>query len=124
MIGHSFGGLIVQRLLGQNLAAAGVAIDPAPIKGVLYLPPSALKVASIALRQPGQRARRAVSLTPKQFRYGFGNALPEAESRRALRPLDDPLPGQAAVRGRGREPRCPGSPAKVDTGNRPAARSC
>ena len=44
VIGHSFGGLIVQRLLGQDLAAAGVAIDPAPIKGVLYLPPSALRV--------------------------------------------------------------------------------
>ena len=52
VIGHSFGGLIVQRLLGQNLAAAGVAIDAAPIKGVYYLPPPALRVASIALRQP------------------------------------------------------------------------
>src|SRR6187455_228608 len=31
VIGHSFGGLIVQRLLGQNLAAAGVGIDAAPI---------------------------------------------------------------------------------------------
>src|SRR5690348_2730673 len=41
VIGHSFGGLIAQRLLGQDLAAAGVAIDPAPIKGVLYLPASA-----------------------------------------------------------------------------------
>ena len=40
VIGHSFGGLIVQRLLGQDLAAAAVAIDPAPIKGVLILPPS------------------------------------------------------------------------------------
>ena len=52
VIGHSFGGLIVQRLLGQDLAAAAVAIDPAPIKGVLSLPPSSLKVASIALRKP------------------------------------------------------------------------
>jgi pimeloyl-ACP methyl ester carboxylesterase len=55
VIGHSFGGLIVQRLLGQDLAAAAVAIDPAPIQGVLYLPPSALKVASIALRKPANR---------------------------------------------------------------------
>ena len=51
-IGHSFGGLIVQRLLAQGLAAAAVAIDPAPIKGVLALPPSALKVASVVLRSP------------------------------------------------------------------------
>src|SRR6266496_4414529 len=48
VIGHSFGGLIVQRLLGEGLAAAGVAIDAAPIKGVYYLPPPALRVASIA----------------------------------------------------------------------------
>ena len=45
VIGHSFGGLIVQRLLGEDLAAAGVAIDAAPVKGVIYLPPSALRVA-------------------------------------------------------------------------------
>src|ERR1700729_1909685 len=65
VIGHSFGGLIVQRLLGQDLAAAAVAIDPAPIQGVLYLPPSALRVASIALRAPANR-NKAVALTPEQ----------------------------------------------------------
>src|ERR1700722_5831103 len=78
VIGHSFGGLIAQRLLGQDLAAAAVAIDPAPIKGVLTLPVSALRVASIALRKPANR-NLAVSLTPEQFRYGFGNALPAQE---------------------------------------------
>src|SRR4249919_286988 len=52
VIGHSFGGLIAQRLLAEGHAAAAVAIDPAPIKGVIYLPPSALRVASIALRNP------------------------------------------------------------------------
>ncbi|MGD0715650.1 MAG: alpha/beta fold hydrolase [Gaiellaceae bacterium] len=75
VIGHSFGGLVVQRLLGQDLAAAAVAIDPAPIKGVLYLPPSALRVAGVALRNPAN-FKRAVALTAKQFRYGFGNAVP------------------------------------------------
>ena len=55
VIGHSFGGLIAQRLLGQDLAAAAVAIDPAPIKGVLFLPVSALRVASIALLRPANR---------------------------------------------------------------------
>src|SRR3954470_10089692 len=79
VVGHSFGGLIAQRLLGQNLACAGVAIDPAPIKGILYLPPSALRVASIALRNPGNR-NKAVSLSQGQFRYAFGNTLTEEES--------------------------------------------
>src|SRR5579864_3310462 len=62
VVGHSFGGLIAQRLLGQDLAAAAVAIDPAPIKGVLLLPPSALKVASIALKSPANR-NLSVALT-------------------------------------------------------------
>jgi non-heme chloroperoxidase len=75
VIGHSFGGLIAQRLLGQNLAAAAVAIDPAPIKGMVYLPPSALRVASVALRNPANR-NRAVSLTQEQFRYGWVRAVP------------------------------------------------
>src|SRR6185312_6880845 len=79
VIGHSFGGLIAQRLLGQDLAAAAVAIDAAPIKGVLKLPVSALKVASIALRKPANR-NLAISLNAAQFRYGFGNVLPEQES--------------------------------------------
>ena len=102
VIGHSFGGLIAQRLLGQDLAAAAVAIDAAPIKGVLNLPVSALKVASIALRKPANR-NLAVSLTQAQFRYGFGNALPEQESAGPLRPLERALAGQAAVRSRRRE---------------------
>ena len=49
------------------------AIDPAPIKGVLALPVSALKVASIALRNPAN-VGRTVALTLDQFTYGFANA--------------------------------------------------
>src|SRR6266487_5283211 len=72
VIGHSFGGIIVQRLLGQHLAAAAVAIDPAPIKGVLVLPPSQLRAAFPVLGNPANR-KRSVSLTAAQFRYAFGN---------------------------------------------------
>jgi non-heme chloroperoxidase len=115
VIGHSFGGLITQRLLGDGHAVAGVAIDPAPIKGVLYLPPSALRVASIALRNPAKR-KGVVVLTPAQFRYGFGNALSEAESNELYERWNIPSPGkplfEAAVANL-----LPGSPAKVDTGN-------
>ena len=92
-VGHSFGGLIVQRLLGQGLACAGVAIDPAPIKGVLNLPISALRVASVALRSPANR-RLAVSLTAEQFRYGFGNALPQRESAELYERWTVPSPGR------------------------------
>jgi non-heme chloroperoxidase len=115
LIGHSFGGLIVQRLLGDDLGVAGVAIDAAPIKGIYSLPPSALKVASIALKNPANR-KRAVSLTPEQFRYGFGNALTEMESRELYERWTIPSPGrplfQAAFANF-----APSSPAKVDTKN-------
>jgi non-heme chloroperoxidase len=116
VIGHSFGGLIAQRLLGQDLAAAAVAIDPAPIKGVLYLPPSALKVASIALRKPANR-NLAVALTPEQFRYGFGNAIPAQESAELYDRWAIPSPGKPLFEA-ARANFTPSSPAKVDTGNK------
>ena len=116
VIGHSFGGLIVQRLLGQDLAAAAVAIDPAPIQGVLYLPPSALRVASIALRKPANR-KEAVSLTPEQFRYGFGNALPAQESADLYERYAIPSPGKPLFED-ALANFTPKSPAKVNTRNK------
>jgi len=80
LIGHSFGGLLVQNLLGRDLAAAAIAIDPAPIKGVPELPLSALKSAFPVLGNPFN-FRRAVSLTEPQFRFGFTNAVPEQEAK-------------------------------------------
>ncbi|MFC7259441.1 alpha/beta hydrolase [Streptomyces lutosisoli] len=79
LIGHSFGGLIAQRLLGAGLGRAAVAIDPAQIKGVKALPLAQLRAGFPVLGNPANR-RRAVSLTAAQFRYAFGNALPPAES--------------------------------------------
>jgi len=79
VIGHSFGGLIAQILLGRNLAAAAVAVDAAPMQGVFTLPWSALRVAWTALRNPLNWSR-AVALTEDEFRYGFGNAVTPEES--------------------------------------------
>jgi len=93
VVGHSFGGLIAQRLLGQGLAAAAVAIDAAPIKGVVYLPPSALRVAAIVLRNPANR-KAAVSLSKEQFRYGFGNAVSQDESDDLFERWCVPSPGR------------------------------
>jgi pimeloyl-ACP methyl ester carboxylesterase len=115
IIGHSFGGLVTQVLLGRDLGIAGVAIDPAPIKGVLSFPPSALRVASVALRNPANR-NRAVALTAPEFRYGFGNELSGRESEHLYQQFAIPSPGrplfEAAFAGLS-----PNSPAKVDTGN-------
>lgn len=79
LIGHSFGGLIAEKLLGEGVGAAAVAIDPAQIKGVLPLPLAQLRAGFPALGNPAN-LHRAVSLTAPQFRYGFGNAIDEEES--------------------------------------------
>lgn len=81
IIGHSFGGLITQILLDRGLGAAGVAIAPAPVKGILFLPFSTLKVSFPALANPANN-HRAVPLTPEQFHYAFTNNMSEEDSRK------------------------------------------
>jgi pimeloyl-ACP methyl ester carboxylesterase len=115
VIGHSFGGLIAQKLLGQNRAAAAIAIDPAPIKGVKPLPVAQLRSAFPVLGNPLNRGR-AKALTQAQWRYGFGNALTQAESDELWEQWSIPSPGKplfeaATANFSGR------SPAKVDTAN-------
>jgi len=80
IIGHSFGGLIAQRLAGEGLATVSVAIDPAPFRGVLPLPLSALRAALPVLSNPANYSR-AVALTYEQFRFAFANAASEEEAR-------------------------------------------
>jgi non-heme chloroperoxidase len=80
VVGHSFGGLLTQIVAGRGLSAASVAIDPAPFRGVLPLPISSLRSSMPVLANPANRGR-AITLTPEQFRYGWGNALSAEESR-------------------------------------------
>jgi non-heme chloroperoxidase len=79
VIGHSFGGLLTQILAGRGLAAVSVAISPAPFRGVLPLPISALRSSSAVLSNPANK-HRAVPLTFEQFRYAFANALGDEEA--------------------------------------------
>ena len=79
IIGHSFGGLMTQILLDRGLGAAGVAIASAPVKGVLFLPLSTIKVVLPALSNPLNN-HRAVPLTLEQFHYAFTNTFTEEES--------------------------------------------
>src|SRR5258708_2484599 len=80
IIGHSFGGLMTQIIAGRGLAAASVAIDALPFRGVLPLPVSALRAASPVLSNPSNR-NRAIPLTYDQFRYAFANAVSEDEAK-------------------------------------------
>jgi pimeloyl-ACP methyl ester carboxylesterase len=83
IMGHSTGGLLAQMLAGRGLAAATVAIDPGIFRGVLPLPPSVLKVAGAYLANPFTRGR-ALTLSFKQFQYGWTNALDDENEAREL----------------------------------------
>jgi non-heme chloroperoxidase len=92
VIGHSFGGLLTQIVAGRGLSAASVAIDPAPFRGVLPLPISALKAATPVLGNPANR-NRAVPLTYDQFRFSFANAVSEDEAKQLYDAFAVPAPG-------------------------------
>src|SRR5262245_19122073 len=80
LIGHSFGGLLVQILAGRGVSAATVAISPAPFRGTPSLPLPAVKAAWPVLRNPANR-HRAVPLTFEEFRFGFANAVSQTEAQ-------------------------------------------
>jgi len=115
VIGHSFGGLLTQMLAGRGLSAVSVAVDPAPFRGVLPLPISALKAASPVLGNPANR-HRAVPLTYDQFRFAFTNAVSEDEAQKLYETYAVPTSGaplfQAAAANLN-----PWTEAKVDTKN-------
>ena len=92
VIGHSFGGLLTQILAGRGLSLASVAIDPAPFRGVLPLPISALKASAPVLTNPANR-HRAVPLTYEQFRFAFANAVGEDEAKELYETFAVPAPG-------------------------------
>ncbi len=115
VVGHSFGGLIAQRLAGEGVSAVTVAIDPAPFRGVLPLPLSALKSASPVLGNP-LNYTRAVPLTYEQFRFSWANAVDETEAHELYETYSVPGSGvpifQAATANLN-----PWTEARVDTEN-------
>jgi hypothetical protein len=58
----------VELLLDRGLGRAGVAMSPAPPKGIIALPFSTLKAASPALAHPS-KWHGMVTLTPEEFTY-------------------------------------------------------
>ena len=115
LVGHSFGGMIAQKLLGQDRARAAVAIDAAQIKGVLPVPLSALRATLPVFKNPANK-HRAVSLTAEQFRFAFGNAVSEQESDELFERWTIPAPGRPLFEAAAANFN-PHSPAKVDTEN-------
>ena len=78
LIGHSFGGLVVQALLDRGLGCCGVAIASAPIKGIWTLPYSTMRVVTPQLLT--MHSHRCAALTPAQFHYAFMNTSSREES--------------------------------------------
>ncbi|CAN5466105.1 alpha/beta fold hydrolase [soil metagenome] len=115
LVGHSFGGMVAQKLLGQDRARAAVAIDAAQIKGVLPVPLSALRATLPVFKNPANK-HRAVSLTSEQFRFAFGNAVSEEESDELYERWTIPAPGRPLFEAAAANFN-PHSPAKVDTDN-------
>ena len=115
IVGHSFGGLLTEILAGRGLATASVAISPAPFRGVLPLPLSALRSSSAVLRNPANW-NRAVPLTFEQFRYAFANAVDEDEAKRLYEEFSVPGPGEPIFQAAAANFN-PWSEAKVDARN-------
>jgi pimeloyl-ACP methyl ester carboxylesterase len=115
LIGHSFGGMIAEKLLGLDHGAAAIGIDAAQIKGVLPLPLSALRSTLPVFKNPANK-HKAVSLTAGQFYYSFGNALPEEESNELYERWAIPAPGQPLFEAAAANFSLH-SPAQVETGN-------
>jgi pimeloyl-ACP methyl ester carboxylesterase len=93
IVGHSFGGLVAEKLVTMGLGAAGIAIDAAPFRGVLPLPLSTLKSSLPVLGKLSNRTH-AVSLTADQFRYAFANAVPDGEADWLYETFAIPAPGR------------------------------
>jgi pimeloyl-ACP methyl ester carboxylesterase len=115
VVGHSFGGMIAEKLIGEDRAAAAIGIDAAQIKGVLPLPLSALRTTFPVFKSPANK-HKAVSLTSEQFRYGFGNAVSAEESDRLYDQWAIPAPGKPLFEAAGAN-FSGNSPAKVETDN-------
>ena len=115
VIGHSFGGLLTQILAGRGLSAASVAIDPAPFRGVLPLPISALRAAAPVLTNPLNYGK-AVPRNLAQFRYAFANAVSDEEAQRLHATYAVPAPGKPVFQAAAANIN-PWTEAKVDTKN-------
>jgi len=93
VIGHSFGGLIAQRLHGMGFSRSCVALSPAQFKGNLVLPPVQVRSAWPVLSHPGLR-KGTWSHTPDTFARSFANAVPRGESDQLLATHGIPSPAR------------------------------
>jgi pimeloyl-ACP methyl ester carboxylesterase len=92
LIGHSFGGLFVQLLLDRGLGSAGVAIDPAPARGVF--PGLASIWAALPVFLTWKAWRRPATMTFNHFARSFMQQSSPSEQRAAYEGHIVPTPGR------------------------------
>jgi pimeloyl-ACP methyl ester carboxylesterase len=92
LIGHSFGGLLVQMLLDRGVGVAGVALNPAPIAGIVPGPSALTAIAPAVLRPNGWN--RPYKFTRERFGRLFANAAPAALVDEAYASYVIPAPGR------------------------------
>jgi len=115
VVGHSFGGLLTEIIASRGLSTVSVAISPAPFRGVLPLPVSALRASQPVLSNPANR-NRAVALTYEQFRYAFANVVDEKEAKELYESYSVPGAGEPVFQAAAANLN-PWTEAKVDTKN-------
>jgi pimeloyl-ACP methyl ester carboxylesterase len=82
LIGHSIGGLLVQKLVNDGYGLAGVSISSAPPRGVLSLDPHFFRANWPHLNPFA--GNRPILMTPERFHYTFCNTMTAAESLSAF----------------------------------------
>ncbi|MGW0041118.1 alpha/beta hydrolase [Rhodococcus sp. NPDC003348] len=112
VVGHSFGGLIAQKLLGDGLVRGAVAIAPAQFKGVLRLPRTQVQTVLPILSRPGLR-KKTWSHTPETYHRGYASAVPREESDHLFETYT--IPGPARPLFQAALANIAGGPTKVDT---------
>jgi len=113
IIGHSYGGLVAQKLLDRGLGAAGVALDPAPVRGVMPRPRALRSALPVFIAPFGWR--RVLKQSFRTFRKTFAQTLPESRKRAVYDRYWAPTPGRlyyqgALAIGTGIHPRNPDRP--------------
>ncbi len=82
LIGHSIGGLVVQKLLNEGYAKAGVAISSAPPQGIISFSPHFLR-ANFPHANP-LAGNKPVFMTPQRLHYTFCNTMGRESSNWAF----------------------------------------
>jgi pimeloyl-ACP methyl ester carboxylesterase len=78
LIGHSIGGLVVQKLVNDGYAHSAVVISSAPPQGILSLDPTFYR-ANFPHINPFA-GNRPIEMTRKRFHFTFGNTMSRADS--------------------------------------------